>query len=450
MRFSSTELENIAKGDYSFDFINITLTQMTEESPLVYSGSGSVFFDEDGVLQLKMYHVFENKEQAHSALKEIFKNPILGEIIPKEDYFSMKAYDLEGNEWNALRLWLSRHSSQSGQVITAKIWEISNSEAIEKTEKLELRFIAKGKLDFPWNSFAESNGFESLSLCEIESNYFSWTAQKLNNDITDIRACFEQNDVNKLYSKLFLESLSIALGKYIHPVIWIEAVNGKKLTTINSRSQHFESKSTLPPIPKTSRESEHIAMFIENYLNVIDKPNSPMFGYWWRILDSDKSNVENKALILTTAIEGFLEQYFNEFGKPDAEFAEQAKQAKEIVEQLTIGDRAKNRLLSSLNNANDFTVKNALHKLQEKNIVTADMIKIWGKLRNKYAHPKQLKYDNKKFRVTVDRTHVCIGIFYILLLSKLNYTGMFINYSKTGWPEELFTAGTVLQPAPQH
>jgi hypothetical protein len=46
MGLPSTELEKIADGNHSFDFLKIIHAQMKGELPVQYSGPGSVFFAE--------------------------------------------------------------------------------------------------------------------------------------------------------------------------------------------------------------------------------------------------------------------------------------------------------------------------------------------------------------------------------------------------------------------
>ncbi|MDP1615446.1 MAG: hypothetical protein Q8L68_06585 [Methylococcales bacterium] len=443
MALSSIELEKITEGGYTFEFLKIILTQMKEDAPIEYFGSGSVLLTKDGTLELKMYHLSSDIDHAFKEIKSLAcVYPSLGKIISRDNYFSMRAYDLNGNEWNAeyLRLNSTVSFPLNGRVITAEIKEIVNSEKIEITGSVKLLVLTNGKLEFPWNSYQKTNESFLLSECKISRDSFSWNAHKSENDITQISATFEVGYANENSSKLFLEALSIALGKYIHPVVWMEIFNNQKITKVCSRQKQIESKSVEQPIPTSSFRSGNpldIAMFVENYLAFFSEPNSPMFGYWYRILDSANNNVENQALIITTTIEGVLKKYFKELGKPDLEFAAQAEQAKEIVGSLDIGTRVKDSILKSLN-ANGFTAKNALHKLHPKNVVTTDMIKVWSVLRNKYAHAGQLKHDDAEIQLIVDQIYCCIGVFYILLLLKLNYTGTFINYSKAGWPEELF------------
>jgi hypothetical protein len=442
MSLSSQDLERISNGDYSFDFLKIHLIQMKAESPVEYSGSGSVSYSEDGSLQLKMYHLYSDHNQGFQDFANTFgKRHTPGKIISKEHYFAMRAFDVRGNEWRADYLWINGDLSMPaiGRVITAKITSITSESQVPNSASLSLLVLAHGKMELPWNSYEESNSHIALSKFEVRKEGFSGAVRKVDDNTIQITSTLDGKYANETSAKLFLESIGIAVGQYIRPVVQINVLNTQKTITVFSRRPHLEAKSVSQPFPtRAPHHAEHLGVFIESYLNSISEAYSPFFGYWYRILDATDSEIENKALVITTAIEGVLKTYFSTFGQPDSEFIKEATDAKPCVKLLSIGKRIKERILNSVGQASGFTAKNALHNLQKSGLVSSEMIKAWSALRNKCAHADQLRSSDLETQLVLDQTFSCIGIFFTLLFSKTNYRGTYIEYSKEGWPEGVF------------
>lgn len=445
MSLSSQDLERISNGDYSFDFLKIHLTQMKAESPVEYSGSGSVSFSEDGSLQLKMYHLYSDPNQGFQDFANTFgKSHAPGKIISKEHYFAMQAFDVKGNEWRADYLWINGDISipAIGRVITTRVTSITCESQVPNSTSLSLLVIAHGKMEFPWNSYEESNGHVALKKFEVRKDDFSGAVRKIDDNTIQITSTLEGKYANETSANLFLESISIAVGRHIRPVVQVNVINTKKTISVFSRRPHLEVKLVSQPFPtRAPHHAENLGVFIESYLNSIHEAYSPFFGYWYRILDATDSEIENKALVITTAIEGVLKSYFSTSGHPDSEFIKEATDAKSCVKLLYIGKRIKERILNSLGQACGFTAKNALHNLQKSGLISSEMIKAWSALRNKCAHADQLRSSDLETQLVLDQTFSCIGIFFILLFSKIHYRGTFIEYSKEGWPEGCFANG---------
>ena len=143
--------------------------------------------------------------------------------------------------------------------------------------------------------------------------------------------------------------------------------------------------------------------------------------------------------MLTTAIEGLLKKYFSEHGAPDADFVAQAEDAKPKIKAADIGQRIKERILSSLGNALSSTPKNSLHSLVVSEIIPVELIKTWSELRNKSAHADELKQSDAELQDFLDQLFGCLELFYCLLLKHIEYKGNYIRYSQTGWPVALMS-----------
>lgn len=436
MNISNEIIEKISNGNYSFDFLSIKLTQMKEALPRVYSGSGSITYEENGNLALKMYHLYTQENEDIEDLNHFLdKHHVPGKIISKENYFEMNAVDVKGNVWTADYLSLSGNIElpSNGRVITSKITSISTKCEVNLSSNFNQTIFTRSNISFPCNARDESVSFSSYKKCDISRDGFNFTLNKVDEDLLQIKSILESNHANETSADLLIEAISISLGKYIQPIIKITNHNGHQITTVYSHLKKIDYKSIIQPFSTSlPTDADDLANFVSFYIKSFSSAKSPFFGYWYRILDASNSGIENKALIVTTSIEGVLKGYFDEHGKPDSEILKDAKVAKPLIKSLAIGPRIKSRVLTSLGNLKGFSAKNALMNLKANGKVSEQMIGAWSDLRNKCAHADQLKREEiQKF---IDQTFCCIGLFYILLFIKIKYSGGLIDYSQYAWP----------------
>ena len=98
MVINEEKLELLISNTFVIDCIQIQLSQQTDNDPIIYSGSGSIFQQADGNFHLKLYH----------SINDIYKEMMPriddvqpGKIIDRDQYFSMEAMDMSGNLWLA-------------------------------------------------------------------------------------------------------------------------------------------------------------------------------------------------------------------------------------------------------------------------------------------------------------------------------------------------------------
>jgi len=83
-----------------------------------------------------------------------------------------------------------------------------------------------------------------------------------------------------------------------------------------------------------------------------------------------------------------------------------------------------------------------LKKLKEQGIVTSSMIKHYVDLRNKSAHAEQkLSNTESDIQNMFSRLFSCITMQYVLLLSRIGYTGVYLDRSVLGFPQKKMDKG---------
>lgn len=440
MLLDNKEVEAAITNNLSIDFVSITLTQDTAENPKKYAGPGSIFLDVDGVIHLKMYHVYKDEYDTLRDLRDGFKGDGLvpGKIIDEQHYYSLEGVDMKGRQWSSSHVSLSGHTSfpARGKIIEARLQKISLTHLKTEVDKSQREFayiIIPGKYKIPCNKYEESAKGTSLTICELDLGSYSCEIKKRDSHIEMSIRGSSSIAIDK-YANILLEAISICAGSFLRPKLRMESSKDRKLVVIHSTGKPLIQELQSPIEGMNARGAVHLEEFARKYTNKVDEPYTELFGYWYRIFSESSGELENRALVLTTAIEGLLKKYFSEYGAPDADFVAQAKDAKPKIKAVDIGQRIKERILSSIGNALSSTPKNSLHSLAASEIIPVELIKTWSELRNKSAHADELKQSDAEFQEFLDQLFGCLELFYCLLLKHIEYKGNYIRYSQTGWP----------------
>lgn len=440
MPLNNKEIESVVASNISIDFVSMVLTQNTTDKPKSYSGPGSVFLDADGVIRLKMYHVYQNEEDLQRDFGDSFSDDGLvpGKIIGDQYYYSLEAVDMNGRQWRSSHISLSGHTSfpARGKIIQTSLKKISlahvRTEGNEPKEEFAY-FIFPGKYKIPCNTFEKSEKGTSLSICKLDLGDYNCEIKKRDSYIEMSVRGSSDIAIDK-YSNILIESVSICTGAFLRPKLRIESNKERRLAVIYSAGKPLTQELQSPIDGMSTRESAHFEEFARKYTKKVTEPFTELFGYWYRVFSESSGELENRALVLTTAIEGLLKKYFQEHGIPDPEFIAQVNDAKPKIKAIEIGKRVKERILSSLGNAISPTAKNSLHSLADSEIIPDELIKTWSELRNKSAHADELKQSDAELQIFLDQLFGCLELFYCLLLRHIEYKGNYIRYSQIDWP----------------
>jgi hypothetical protein len=215
--------------------------------------------------------------------------------------------------------------------------------------------------------------------------------------------------------------------------------DGDRRQVIHSRRKSAEHYRLQSPVPVTwPDDAKNIEALVQAFLKTEKQPLSPIVGYWYRVLGAWDGDLENRALVLTTAIEGVVKTHFSDLGIPDEEFLTQVAKAIPELEKLQIGDRARARAVASLKGAQSQSVKGALHALSSNGVFEKALVSTWTRTRNKAAHADELRFTEHEIQRLIDELYGCLELFYSLFLHRIGYAGAIIHFSKTGWPEGPF------------
>ena len=441
MIFDKKTINKLISNSFEIDCIDIFLTQKKDKDPIVYRGPGTIYQNEHGILQIKLYTKINdiNKELSH-----LSKYYTSGVIIAKDNFYTLKATDMSGNKWTADNIWVSANVffPAAGLVIKTKIEEIKNIElnkSRSNTEKNYFFIIVPGQYKIPCNkSETFSDGGGRLNRAVFSVNEIDFEFKKYDNYLT-IHANTKTGKLdNDIYLKL-IEALSIITGCKIRAMVIKNIQKDKDVLKIKSVDNSFTNKKLFPPLKHSApAELKYFTCFFKRYLMNIESPFSDLFGFWHKINRAWQASIENSSLSIGVAIEGILKSYFSEIGLADEEILQQAEKAKDLIENSNLEERIKNRLFSSIGLLKNISPKVALRQMVQDKLLDKTMVSEWEKLRNKSVHSDKMNQDLITIQKHINQINTCLALFYRLLFIIIKYEGNYIDYSEKGWPEKKF------------
>lgn len=435
------EIESILDSKLILEFFEIVLTQMKENTPRKYRGPGSIWQDGDGFLHLKMYHTYVTNDEAMTEVNAALggNDLAVGKIIGDDHYFSLEAKDTQGRIWKEEGVWVTGNLSflAPGRVIEARLQQITtiaDCKTQEDKSELHVSAIVQDGYRLPYNELEKTEQKTPRNICKLNVCGETCEIRKRKNHL-EISAVIPSVQKAEHYSNLLVEALSIGTGNFLYPLVQVISAGGKKITSIYARKIGGSSAKLLTPFPvQNPHGSTNLNAFVSKYVTKIGEPNSPIFGYWFRILGESSGELENMALVLTTCIEGTIKKYYPNYGLPDSEFLGQVTEAIEKLKKSHFEKRTKSRILSTLASAKNPSTKNALREFAKNGVISESLVKLWVRLRNKSAHADQLKRNEQELQEFLDDVHGALELFYVLLLFHVGYEGEYFQYSKKRWP----------------
>jgi hypothetical protein len=443
---SVKEKDYVLANSFALEFLNAKLTQKRTSIPTIYQGSASITQDLNGRIQLKLYHIYQNPSHLIQEISTAFGDDGLevGKLIEDSHYYDFEGFDLFGKRWTAPHIWLKGDISlaSNGRVVTAELSRIESEKTISATTTAPIQptnpsaqFFIRGNFSIPFNEAEQVGNSIGITTCILRLPSSTCTLRKHETHL-EIIIQSVTNELSDEYLNLILEGISIAIGSNLKPQLKSAKSIDSRQVIIYSTNTKGDAAQLPPPIPTTH---PHHAEFLENFVSLfvekVTGTHSHLVGYWYRILNAFSNDPENSALVLTTCIEGLIKTHFMARGQADKDLLEQIEEAGPLLKEMTIGERVKNLLTTSLGNAKSPRPKSALLSLEESGLITEDLTPLWNKLRNKSAHADELKMETHDLQKFIDELHGCLELFYRLVVHHIGYEGNIIQYAKPGWPE---------------
>lgn len=435
-------MQNIVKsllaGNFEMSMSDSALRQYGVDSPIVYEGPGLLTQELDKSIRLRVFAAPVDISEAFR--REFSRDLTPGVLVPDTHYYDFEGKDPYGKIWTANRLSIEADFG-SGTYIRARPWILEKTEEHSKpAERPIVAAFLPGKIELPWHVITEK-GEQGWSLDRFESKAgrLEWRIAKADGGAWLTFKC-EDSPVEPRF-EVFLRGLSILTGRWLKPICLSIYEGNRQTTRMLNRLHQSDTEKLLTPISTRREFAEDAHQFLELFMrkSMDDKeigegPCDLAHRYWHRILRARESDIENSSLVLSVAVEGLVKKTLLSEEDVDSEFVKQVEEAEHIFENLPLGSRVVSAVKSSLANAKQPRVQDALRRLATAGAISQAHIKAWAKLRHAAAHGSILEDDNKALQEHLNRFHVCLDLYYRLVFLLIGYEGRHIDFGTKGWP----------------
>ena len=449
---NNEEIKSILDHTFEIELGQITLVQGNDE-PIVLEGPGNIFQDETGILNLKMYHKFEDDGRI---LLDKFYRPNRfksGEIISESEFYRLEATDFFGNKWQAENI--SRISPNfsipaSGAVFKAKLKEISHqSECPHSDVSIENLYLF-GEYDIPVNELEDlGERGKHFNKLRFKANQFEFLFRKFEKGL-HLTVTGKKESISLNFENHIIEALSIIFGKIIDPLLIINAQSGIQKIRIRSVDS-LQMNSPLPsailthPHPEFKGMRTLLGKYIKHF-SIRSHKSEVLYGYWHKINRSYQTGIENAALSITVSIEGIIKSFFKNSMHPDINLRNKARISRRLIAKSEIDEDIKNRILTHMGSIGNVSPKLALRRLSSSGYFRNNLVDNWSVLRNKSTHSDKLGKSPIDVQRDLDQTFSCLGLFYFLVFIIIGYKGSIDNYTERGWPAMDFPLKNIEDP----
>ena len=422
-----------------------------DDLDICYEGPGSINIEKSGLLSLKMYYLFGEKEDPFSIyannLQAIMDHAGPGQILPEDYFYTFTGIDMSGKKWEANGFSINPSISipSLGFIIKANIRSIKCEDnqpypnTLSAPELQAIRIFVRGKYELPWNTYIQAGSSTSLAECKLTIGSHECSIRNAEDKYIHITKHFDSEDQQGY--KILLEAFSIATGKSFHPAIIISKDKNKTIAQIFSNSQTESRKELLSPIDShLPSQHESFSKFVNAYYSKIQEPKSVLYNFWWRVLESKtSSSIDNVCLILSVAIEGICKEYFSHLGSKEIA-RKDIEEAIALTRNLNINPRLFNRINGMLNSSNTANPSTILKNLSKQNTISQEMRNAWISLRHSSAHADTIppeEINNSTVQKIINKMHSCLALFYQLIFEHIDYYGSYTDYSSPFWSKKI-------------
>lgn len=438
-------LENIR--NYSFK-IHCPQIKIYQENGITLKGYGTIKINDYGVFYIEFICL-----EKHNIPRLDWEISLPNDRLDESQKLYLEAISITGTKFEAqdFRIELNNFfldESSVHHVLLEKIKTVKHVQNVQDHFYIEFNQT----ITIPRNK-------DNSVISTLGSKSFSWNESIIDFDQEDLKIRIVDDLGSKGFisvekcknPNLILECLIFYLGfssgLLLQPYYTKHISSNQEVNTFYSINMHYLKKKSFPAIASNLGNSEFkngeyhfdilrssIRLYKENPQHFLS-----IYAQWRRVWVSSISEQNITNLVLTTAIEGLLNDIFIPIfkkSKKDEDLDRDITEIKKIIKNLEIDNLYKERLQNSISYLKNITANKALNILADTRILKKEEIEAWKNLRNAVAHPKakssnlQNKYEEKEDFIS------CLNLFNSLILQVLSYSGP-RNYFKPITQEEI-------------
>ncbi|MES2869228.1 MAG: hypothetical protein V4749_06625 [Pseudomonadota bacterium] len=411
--FNQKKIDSIAEREATIECFNITLTQNTPNSPLIFNGPGCLFFDENKNLKVKIYSTSTKSESIE--MMSFFWNNHTG-IVPEERYFTLEAEDTSGKTWKSTRVLAERgvDTYPSGTVLELALNNArSFSQLKHPVAGGSALITVNGNYRLPFNESID-NGKGSKELAKMSLSQGTKTIEIVQNgNKLDINILDSKDPVDLDSLFYLLEGISIAIGQLLE-ASFIISRNGTAYEAY-IQGEATENTYTLaePIVEIFPRRETGLDNFLQMYMKARPKGLNHLANYWHRLKDISQANTEAAALVLCVNIEGMVKNYFSTSIELDEKTLKEISDTREFIKTSgpNIPKIGADVILNFLGGLKTKTVSTILSDMSVSGEVDKAHVKSWKDLRHTLAHADNAVISAGNFEKFVFDLQNCLALF---------------------------------------
>jgi hypothetical protein len=328
---TSDDIEPYMQREFTIDCPRMVLWKNTEPPDRVYEGPGSIYQTAEGQLQFKLY---SDGAPDYAAFAQILgpDAPKAGEIIPRNEFFSLEATSLSGGIWHSE--FIHPHLNQGttrGPMVIGSLYELTNpiSEPHSAGFRPHLSLLFAEDFDFPGNAQAMTktllNGVETgmsgdWSPAVFEAAGLKFQLQKKGRSVS----LSAQSNTMILPQHLHMRICEALEFTLFEPERWVIRTvwdGGQATTTLRPFPKAHLKHTTRPPIGFRSQQTaESVWNLFAKYLEYVlthPKPEwHPLSESVHLAVEGVAGSVDAGMLALAVAVEGVLKTGFPTLAAP--------------------------------------------------------------------------------------------------------------------------------------
>jgi len=436
--FRDEEIKVIRDCQLEWHCHEVVLTQPNMPDGHILSGYGVIKSQEDGQLALEFICLESSKPlRPDSSIPE--------DLIDEKQTVLMSAKAVDGSEIVSKNLYLETSISQA-MVDFPKLYRL----ALTEVEICDEPKRKKSDTDYLYLEFNEICSVPVNKKNTTESSLgiksSAWNQADIELDKARIKIIKHDEHMSVSISgkgfdrekmkRAIIFYLGFSSGVFVQPYFERWRCSSACISVLRSIDRKIIHRSIDPPIRGLRKVGSdapldsHYELFKNIYKVSIENTShfESIYSQWERIWHSFfSSDIGVPMLVVSIAVEGILNDIFipeitDELR--DEEFENEKKRVKEKIHSLEgVSESHLKTIEGLIDRWGGVYPKSALKYLLEKQVIDNKQLECWDKLRNSSAHPKLLIQDERRVRKNRDRTIMCLGLFYRLVLNVYAYKG---------------------------
>lgn len=418
----------------------IALTKEAEPSVCVL-GPGEIWQTQEGVLQ---YKIFAKSDAFLSLSQYVARSRKAGQLIPDEDYFSLRAQTHSGPSWTAQRILPGFRGGIVDGFACGHLHELTGIEHAPlspETAYVTLRF--HGKLEFPCNQGTETvirvGGRErqtsmTLNAAFVDDEDLAFEVYH-EGEHTIVQLRLPSQQLTAATPERIREALQFALGKQLSLLVVETCAAEQRVTRLVSRTQG--NGQMLPPLRfhKVNVDGNVWRIFISYFRHVhlnTEVGRHPISLHVGSAIESTAASLEVEVLALAVAVEGLAGDCFPHLAPVEDEFLAQLDNVATAVKGVALTERTRHRIFGAINSMRSPRNADILRSFIAHNHLPAGLFKSWSRLRHNSAHGGGTR--GHDIETILRRKYDVLSLLYSLVFASINYVGRRTDYSLPNWP----------------